>query len=97
MLDKETVWCVACDAFARAVGSPDIFEHEVRCDERVKVLQPWQIELIVKLCLMLFQIWMATGVNDPHAIKDPKFSDEFEFEFSEAQVYGLDHPKEEDE
>jgi hypothetical protein len=36
-------------------------------------------------------------VNDPHAIKDPKFSDEFEFEFSEAQVYGLDHPKEEDE
>lgn len=96
MLDRETVWAVACDAFESACGSPDHFEHFVRVDNRVKVLEPWMIELVVKLCLLLFQIWMATSVNLPSAIKDPVFPDDFDFEFAKAQTHKLDNPEEDD-
>lgn len=95
-LDKETVWAVACNAFETACGSPDRFEHFVRSDDRVRGLNAWQIDLVVKLCLLLFQIWMATGVNLPSAIEDPVFPDDFDFEFAKAQTHKLDNPEEDD-
>jgi hypothetical protein len=96
LLDRETVWAVACNAFENACGSPDRFEHFVRSDDRLRGLNSWQIALVVKLCLILFQIWMASSTNQPSAIKDPVFPENFDFEFGKAQTHPLDHPEEDD-
>lgn len=95
-LDRESIWLVACDAFEQACGSPDVFEHLVRVDHRVKSLNNWQIALVVKLVLILFEIWMALRLNQPSALKDPEFPERFEAVYAESQTLLLDQLEEDE-
>lgn len=95
-LDRESIWLLACESFEQACGSPDHYEHYVRSDDRVRGLNPWQIALVVKLAIILFQIWMAAATNQPSAIKEPEFPESFEDVYAQAQTYPLDHPEEDE-
>jgi hypothetical protein len=77
MLDKETIFRVAAEAFERAVYSPQLFERFVKEDDRVKSLPDLEIAVAFELCFILFHEWHEARENKPTAILEPRFSDAF--------------------
>lgn len=82
--DRETIFQISASAFERSAPNVELFEHLVREDDRVKGLSPVMIALLVRLCLILFAWWMASGTNAPSKVTDPTFPKVFEEAFAEV-------------
>ena len=82
--DRETIFQVSAKAFEQSAPNVELFEHLVRVDSRVKGLSPVMIALVVRLCLILFAWWMASGTNAPASVKNMTFPEAFEEAFEEA-------------
>jgi hypothetical protein len=82
-LDREIIYRICAEAYEQSSGNQDTYEHLVRSDIRVRGLSPWMIAIIVRLALMLFAWWLASGTHRPTLVKDPQFPANFETAFGQ--------------
>ena len=82
--DRETIFSISATAYEQSAPNVELFEHLVRSDARVKSLNPVMIALLVRLCMILFAWWMASGINKPSTLAEKQFPEVFEEALAEV-------------